>query len=135
MCGCYEIGGCYEMDYPTVYDAFDIVVTHRLLRRLNMERYKPIIIRIIENIHSNHNTLGSWKGFYRITLQCIIEKTLEIATKNAYRTLTNSSIIKLWVNHVLYRMPSVEEKEDIGTRVKHHRESFEKIKIKLEKLN
>ena len=127
--------GCYEMDYPTVYDAFDIVVTHRLLRRLNMERYKPIIIRIIKTIYDKHNTLGSWKGFYRITLQCIIEKTLEIATKNAYRTLINSSIIKSWVNHVLYRMPSIGEGEVIGSRVKQHQESFEKNKFKLEKLN
>ena len=127
--------GCHETEYPTVHHAFDIVITHSLLRQLDIERYTPIIIRIIKTIYDKHNTLGSWKGFYRITLQCIIEKTLEIATKNAYRTLINSSIIKSWVNHVLYRMPSIGEGEVIGSRVKQHQESFEKIKFKLEKLN
>ena len=80
----------------------------------------------------------SWgSGFYTFILPAVVKearKKNEFARKKALQTLRRATPLIVWMNHILYRPPSIKKKETTTTsRQKSLR--YEKIKANFEEQN
>ena len=124
----------YEQTQPSHDEVFD-VVNKNLNKTITINidgKYDEILKQSIDTEYSKYNSFGSWRGFYTFTLSNIMkivrEKLLEeIKKKVARRTIANSTIMKLWVNHILYRLPDKETGEKRGLRVDKCEHHFNKL--------
>ena len=122
----------YEMSGPGLNEVIEIVKTHKHFKDINIEKYNDLIEKVIQDEYVKYSGFGSYRGFYTITLPTLVdnvEKSIlyRLRYTIAFRKLTQSSIIKQWVNHVLYRMP--ENSDKIGLRVNHHKINFNNSRI------
>lgn len=124
----------YEQTQPSHDEVFD-VVNKNLNKTITINidgKYDEILKQSINIEYSKYNSFGSWRGFYTFTLSNIMkivrEKLLEeIKKKVARRKIANSTIMKLWVNHILYRLPDNETGEKRGLRVDKCEDHFNKL--------
>ena len=122
----------YEMSGPGLNEVIEIVKAHKRLKYINIEKYNVLIEKVIQDEYVKYSGFGSYRGFYTFTLNTLVdnvEKSILNRLKYtiAFRKLTHSSIIKQWVNHVLYRMP--ENSDKIGLRVNQHKINFNNSRI------
>jgi hypothetical protein len=122
----------YEMNGPGLNEVIDIVKAHKHLKYINIEKYNDLIEKVIQDEYVKYCGFGSYRGFYTFTLYTLIdnvEKSIlnKLKYDIAFRKLTQSSIIKQWVNHVLYRMP--DDNDKIGLRVNQHKINFNNSRI------
>lgn len=124
----------YEQAEPSYDQVFDVV--NKILNKttiINIDgKYDEILKQSIDIEYAKYNSFGSWRGFYTFTLSSIMklvrEKLLEeIKKKMARRKIANSTIMKLWVNHILYRLPDKETGEKRGLRVDKCEDNFNKL--------
>lgn len=132
----------YEQDEPSYDEVFDVV--NKKLNKtttINIDgKYDEILKQSINIEYAKYNSFGSWRGFYTFTLSSIMkivrEKLLEeIKKKMARRTIANSTIMKVWVNHILYRLPDKETGEKRGLRVNRYEDHFNKLQQQQEQQN
>jgi hypothetical protein len=124
----------YEHTEPSYDEVFDVVNKNlNKTTTINIDgKYDEILKQSIDIEYAKYNSFGSWRGFYTFTLSSIMkivrEKLLEeIKKKVARRTIANSTIMKLWVNHILYRLPDKETGEKRGVRVDKCEDHFNKL--------
>lgn len=124
----------YEQTEPSYDEVFDVV--NKNLNKttiINIDgKYDEILKQSIDIEYAKYNSFGSWRGFYTFTLSSImklVRKKLleEIKKKVARRKIVNSTIMKLWVNHILYRLPDNETGEKRGLRVDKCEDHFNKL--------
>jgi len=123
----------YEHTEPSYDEVFN-VVNKKLNKTNTINRngeYDEILKQSIDIEYAKYNSFGSWRGFYTFTLSSImkiVRKKLleEIKKKVARRKIANSTIMKLWVNHILYRLPDNETGEKRGLRVDKCEDHFNK---------
>jgi hypothetical protein len=124
----------YQLTGPGMDDVIEIIKNHKHLRHVNKEKYKDLINNIIQDEFIKYSGFGSYRGFYTFTLHSLIE-SIEIAILNkikyniAMRKLTNSVIIKQWVNHILYRLPNDASDEKRGLRIDKLKLNFKNSRI------
>jgi len=122
----------YEMNGPGLDEVIEIVKNHKHFKDINMKKYNDLIEKVVQDEFIKYSGFGSYRGFYTFTLHTLVDN-VEIAILNkikyniAFRKLTQSTIIKQWVNHILYRMP--ENRSLIGLRVNKHKINFNKSRI------
>jgi hypothetical protein len=122
----------YEMNGPGLDEVIEIVKNHKHFKDINMKKYNDLIEKVVQDEFIKYSGFGSYRGFYTFTLNTLVDN-VEIAILNkikyniAFRKLTQSTIIKQWVNHILYRMP--ENRSLIGLRVNKHKINFNKSRI------
>lgn len=122
----------YEMNGPGLDEVIEIVKNHKHFKDINMKKYNDLIEKVVQDEFIKYSGFGSYRGFYTFTLHTLVDN-VEIAILNkikyniAFRKLTQSTIIKQWVNHILYRMP--ENSSLIGLRVNKHKINFNKSRI------
>ena len=122
----------YEMTGPGLDEVIKIVKSHKHFKEIDVEKYNDLIEDVINKEYIKYSGFGSYRGFYTFTLYTLIdnvEKSIlnKLKYDIAFRKLTQSSIIKQWVNHVLYRMP--EDNDKIGLRVNQHKINFNNSRI------
>lgn len=122
----------YEMSGPGLNEVIDIVKAHKHFKDINIEKYNDLIEKVIQDEYVKYSGFGSYRGFYTFTLHTLVdnvEKSIlnRLRYTIAFRKLTQSVIIKQWVNHVLYRMP--ENSDKIGLRVNQHKINFNNSRI------
>ena len=124
----------YQMSGPTMDEVIKIVKTHKHFKHIDMEKYDDLIKDVVNAEYIKYSGFGTYRGFYTFTLNTIINN-LELVILNkikhnlAFRKLTNSNIIKWWVNHMLYRLPTEKSSEKRGLRVDRHKIHFNKSKL------
>jgi len=122
----------YEMNGPGLDEVIEIVKNHKHFKDINMKKYNDLIEKVVQDEFIKYSGFGSYRGFYTFTLHTLVNN-VEMAILNkikyniAFRKLTQSTIIKQWVNHILYRMP--ENRSLIGLRVNKHKINFNKSRI------
>jgi hypothetical protein len=122
----------YEMNGPGLDEVIEIVKNHKHFKDINMKKYNDLIEKVVQDEFIKYSGFGSYRGFYTFTLHTLVDN-VEIAILNkikyniAFRNLTQSTIIKQWVNHILYRMP--ENRSLIGLRVNKHKINFNKSRV------
>jgi len=122
----------YEMNGPGLDEVIEIVKNHKHFKDINIKKYNDLIEKVVQDEFIKYSGFGSYRGFYTFTLHTLVDN-VEIAILNkikyniAFRKLTQSTIIKQWVNHILYRMP--ENRSLIGLRVNKHKINFNKSRI------
>lgn len=122
----------YEMNGPGLDEVIEIVKNHKHFKDINMKKYNDLIEKVVQDEFIKYSGFGSYRGFYTFTLHTLVDN-VEIAILNkikyniAFRNLTQSTIIKQWVNHILYRMP--ENSSLIGLRVNKHKINFNNSRI------
>lgn len=122
----------YEMNGPGLDEVIEIVKNHKHFKDINMKKYNDLIEKVVQDEFIKYSGFGSYRGFYTFTLHTLVDN-VEITILNkikyniAFRKLTQSTIIKQWVNHILYRMP--ENRSLIGLRVNKHKINFNKSRI------
>jgi len=122
----------YEMNGPGLDEVIEIVKNHKHFKDINMKKYNDLIEKVVQDEFIKYSGFGSYRGFYTFTLHTLVDN-VEIAILNkikyniAFRKLTQSTIIKQWVNHILYRMP--ENSSLIGLRVNKHKINFNNSRI------
>ena len=122
----------YEMNGPGLNEVIQIVKNHKHFKYIDIKKYNDLIEKVIQDEFIKYSGFGSYRGFYTFTLHTLVDN-VEIAILNkikyniAFRKLTQSTIIKQWVNHVLYRMP--ENSSLIGLRVNEHKINFNNTRI------
>ena len=100
----------YEMNGPGLDEVIEIVKNHKHFKDINIKKYNDLIEKVVQDEFIKYSGFGSYRGFYTFTLHTLVYN-VEIAILNkikyniAFRNLTQSTIIKQWVNHILYRMP------------------------------
>ena len=122
----------YEMSGPGLNEVIDIVKAHKHFKDINIEKYNDLIEKVIQDEYVKYSGFGSYRGFYTFTLPTLVDNVetsilYRLRYTIAFRKLTQSVIIKQWVNHVLYRMP--ENSDKIGLRVNHHKINFNNSRI------
>lgn len=122
----------YEMNGPGLDEVIEIVKNHKHFKDIDIKKYNELIEKVVQDEFIKYSGFGSYRGFYTFTLHTLVDN-VEIAILNkikyniAFRKLTQSTIIKQWVNHILYRMP--ENSSLIGLRVNKHKINFNKSRI------
>ena len=122
----------YEMNGPGLDEVIEIVKNHKHFKDINIKKYNDLIEKVVQDEFIKYSGFGSYRGFYTFTLHTLVDN-VEIAILNkikyniAFRNLTQSTIIKQWVNHILYRMP--ENSSLIGLRVNKHKINFNNSRI------
>jgi len=122
----------YEMNGPGLDEVIEIVKNHKHFKDINIKKYNDLIEKVVQDEFIKYSGFGSYRGFYTFTLHTLVDN-VEIAILNkikyniAFRKLTQSTIIKQWVNHILYRMP--ENSSLIGLRVNKHKINFNNSRI------
>ena len=122
----------YEMNGPGLDEVIEIVKNHKHFKDIDIKKYNDLIEKVIQDEFIKYSGFGSYRGFYTFTLHTLVDN-VEMAILNkikyniAFRKLTQSTIIKQWVNHVLYRMP--ENSSLIGLRVNKHKINFNNTRI------
>lgn len=122
----------YEMNGPGLDEVIEIVKNHKHFKDINIKKYNDLIEKVVQDEFIKYSGFGSYRGFYTFTLHTLVDN-VEIAILNkikyniAFRKLTQSTIIKQWVNHILYRMP--ENRSLIGLRVNKHKINFNNSRI------
>ena len=122
----------YEMNGPGLDEVIEIVKNHKHFKDINMKKYNDLIEKVVQDEFIKYSGFGSYRGFYTFTLHTLVDN-VEIAILNkikyniAFRNLTQSTIIKQWVNHILYRMP--ENRSLIGLRVNKHKINFNNSRV------
>jgi len=122
----------YEMNGPGLDEVIEIVKNHKHFKDINMKKYNDLIEKVVQDEFIKYSGFGSYRGFYTFTLHTLVDN-VEIAILNkikyniAFRKLTQSTIIKQWVNHILYRMP--ENSSLIGLRVNKHKINFNNSRV------
>ena len=121
----------YQMTGPGLDEVIEMVKNQKNMKSVNhREKYNKLIEEVIEEEYIKYSGFGSYIGFYTFTLPAImniIRKRIldNIKNKILVRRLTQSIVLKNWVNHLLYRMPDKNSGEKIGLRVGKHQISFE----------
>ena len=122
----------YEMNGPGLDEVIEIVKNHKHFKDIDIKKYNDLIEKVVQDEFIKYSGFGSYRGFYTFTLHTLVDN-VEMAILNkikyniAFRKLTQSTIIKQWVNHVLYRMP--ENSSLIGLRVNKHKINFNNSRI------
>lgn len=122
----------YEMNGPGLDEVIEIVKNHKHFKDINIKKYNDLIEKVVQDEFIKYSGFGSYRGFYTFTLHTLVDN-VEMAILNkikyniAFRKLTQSTIIKQWVNHILYRMP--ENSSLIGLRVNKHKINFNNSRI------
>ena len=122
----------YEMNGPGLDEVIEIVKNHKHFKDIDIKKYNDLIEKVVQDEFIKYSGFGSYRGFYTFTLHTLVDN-VEMAILNkikyniAFRKLTQSTIIKQWVNHVLYRMP--ENSSLIGLRVNKHKINFNNTRI------
>ncbi len=122
----------YEMNGPGLNEVIQIVKNHKHFKDIDIKKYNDLIEKVVQDEFIKYSGFGSYRGFYTFTLHTLVDN-VEMAILNkikyniAFRKLTQSTIIKQWVNHVLYRMP--ENSSLIGLRVNKHKINFNNSRI------
>ena len=122
----------YEMNGPGLDEVIEIVKNHKHFKDIDIKKYNDLIEKVVQDEFIKYSGFGSYRGFYTFTLHTLVDN-VEMAILNkikyniAFRKLTQSTIIKQWVNHVLYRMP--ENSSLIGLRVIKHKINFNNSRI------
>ena len=122
----------YEMNGPGLNEVIEIVKNHKHFKDIDIKKYNDLIEKVVQDEFIKYSGFGSYRGFYTFTLHTLVDNA-EIAILNklkhniALRKLTQSTIIKQWVNHILYRMP--ENSSLIGLRVNKHKINFNNSRI------
>jgi len=122
----------YEMNGPGLDEVIEIVKNHKHFKDINMKKYNDLIEKVVQDEFIKYSGFGSYRGFYTFTLHTLVDN-VEIAILNkikyniAFRNLTQSTIIKQWVNHILYRMP--ENSSLLGLRVNKHKINFNNSRV------
>lgn len=122
----------YEMNGPGLDEVIEIVKNHKHFKDIDIKKYNDLIEKVVQDEFIKYSGFGSYRGFYTFTLHTLVDN-VEIAILNklkhniAFRKLTQSTIIKQWVNHILYRMP--ENSSLIGLRVNKHKINFNNSRI------
>ena len=122
----------YEMNGPGLDEVIEIVKNHKHFKDIDIKKYNDLIEKVVQDEFIKYSGFGSYRGFYTFTLHTLVDN-VEIAILNklkhniALRKLTQSTIIKQWVNHILYRMP--ENSSLIGLRVNKHKINFNNSRI------
>ncbi len=122
----------YEMNGPGLDEVIEIVKNHKHFKDIDIKKYNDLIEKVVQDEFIKYSGFGSYRGFYTFTLHTLVNN-VEMAILNkikyniAFRKLTQSTIIKQWVNHVLYRMP--ENSSLIGLRVIKHKINFNNSRI------
>ena len=122
----------YEMNGPGLDEVIEIVKNHKHFKDIDIKKYNDLIEKVVQDEFIKYSGFGSYRGFYTFTLHTLVDN-VEMAILNkikyniAFRKLTQSTIIKQWVNHILYRMP--ENSSLIGLRVNKHKINFNNSRI------
>ena len=122
----------YEMNGPGLDEVIQIVKNHKHFKDIDIKKYNDLIEKVVQDEFIKYSGFGSYRGFYTFTLHTLVNN-VEMAILNkikyniAFRKLTQSTIIKQWVNHILYRMP--ENTSLIGLRVNKHKINFNNSRI------
>lgn len=122
----------YEMNGPGLDEVIEIVKNHKHFKDIDIKKYNELIEKVVQDEFIKYSGFGSYRGFYTFTLHTLVDN-VEIAILNkikyniAFRKLTQSTIIKQWVNHILYRMP--ENSSLIGLRVNKHKINFNNSRV------
>ena len=122
----------YEINGPGLDEVIEIVKNHKHFKDIDIKKYNDLIEKVVQDEFIKYSGFGSYRGFYTFTLHTLVDN-VEMAILNkikyniAFRKLTQSTIIKQWVNHVLYRMP--ENSSLIGLRVNKHKINFNNSRI------
>ena len=122
----------YEMNGPGLDEVIEIVKNHKHFKDIDIKKYNDLIEKVVQDEFIKYSGFGSYRGFYTFTLHTLVDN-VEMAILNkikyniAFRKLTQSTIIKQWVNHILYRMP--ENSSQIGLRVNKHKINFNNSRI------
>tara|TARA_B100000287_G_scaffold422967_1_gene465635 strand:- start:86 stop:451 length:366 start_codon:yes stop_codon:yes gene_type:complete len=120
------------MNGPGLDEVIEIVKNHKHFKDIDIKKYNDLIEKVVQDEFIKYSGFGSYRGFYTFTLHTLVNN-VEMAILNkikyniAFRKLTQSTIIKQWVNHVLYRMP--ENSSLIGLRVIKHKINFNNSRI------
>lgn len=124
----------YQRSGPTMDEVIKIVKTHKHFKDIDMEKYDDLINDVVNAEYIKYSGFGTYRGFYTFTLNTIIDNLEaiilnKIKRKIAFRKLVNSIIVKQWVNHVLYRLPTEKSSEKRGLRVNKHKIHFNKSRL------
>ena len=124
----------YEHTEPTRAEVLNVVKEQSIVKKITrIGDYDYIIQQSIDNAYKPYKSFGSWRGFYTFTLSKIMNNirediVIKLGEKAATKKLTNSPIIKDWVNHILYRLPEEGSSEKRGLRVDVCKHSFNRLK-------
>lgn len=122
----------YEMNGPGLDEVIEIVKNHKHFKDIDIKKYNDLIEKVVQDEFIKYSGFGSYRGFYTFTLHTLVNN-VEMAILNkikhniAFRKLTQSTILKQWTNHILYRMP--EDSSLIGLRVNKHKINFNNSRI------
>ena len=96
-----------------------------------------VLEECLQDEYKQYDSFGSHRGFYTFVLPAVVKearKKNEFARKKALQTLRRATPLIVWMNHILYRPPSIKKVETTTTsRQKSLR--YEKIKANFEEQN
>jgi hypothetical protein len=91
----------------------------------------------LQDEYKQYDSFGSHRGFYTFVLPALVKearKKNKIARKKALQTLRRATPLIVWMNHILYRPPSIK-KEETTTSPRQKSLRYEKIKANFEEQN
>lgn len=72
-----------------------------------------ILEQCLQDEYKKYNSFGSYRGFYTFAEPSILKvarRKNEIARNKALQILKRATPFEIWMNHILYRPPSNEQK-------------------------
>ena len=96
-----------------------------------------VLEECLQDEYKQYDSFGSHRGFYTFVLPAVVKearKKNEFARKKALQTLRRATPLIVWMNHILYRPPSIK-KEETTTTSRQKSLRYEKIKANFEEQN